>query len=494
MRDCRVNHLHVKTSAPDAVRQAALLVEDGLRTASFPDEGGRLVIVRSLALGRIGHAASALTVSMQIEQALQRLPRHLVHATAAEAGTAAAVYFRHEAEAFTIFALQLAKGIAPTDWFWQRLIPAYRPQLGNDEGVRLLLRTMLAHRESKVLLTHLVKQMVEAGKISILLDPLQPQDGTHLLQHFGWQSPTFVEQNVSPPRHHKSTLATILQQWIGKWGATDDRTLWLANLLTAIEEPLRLEDTQLSQRSMAWIDQVVAAPPENTIGKRVDAEFIEDSHQPTRQQSEVDAPRQRAKRRATAADQGLTDTFLQRKSNSTIPAGIQQSEQVVEPTNAEVVEDTLWEQDLERTVAGGLFFLLNLLNRLYFGDWLLKHPQWLEAGLSHHLLARLCQQLSIEASDPIWQVIALEKEDKIPGDLQLSCDAWLDQLANWCSEFVELDLATVVLRPARLHATPTHIDLYFDLNQVDLRLRRIGLDFDPGWVAWFGRVVMFHYG
>jgi hypothetical protein len=26
-----------------------------------------------------------------------------------------------------------------------------------------------------------------------------------------------------------------------------------------------------------------------------------------------------------------------------------------------------------------------------------------------------------------------------------------------------------------------------------MRVRRAGLDFDPGWVPWYGRVISFHY-
>jgi hypothetical protein len=36
--------------------------------------------------------------------------------------------------------------------------------------------------------------------------------------------------------------------------------------------------------------------------------------------------------------------------------------------------------------------------------------------------------------------------------------------------------------------------VFFDLNGVSLAVRRGGLDLDPGWVPWFGRVVGFHYG
>ena len=48
-------------------------------------------------------------------------------------------------------------------------------------------------------------------------------------------------------------------------------------------------------------------------------------------------------------------------------------------------------------------------------------------------------------------------------------------------------------RPALVHATRTHIDLRFDARWVELEVRLAGLDLDPGWVPWFGRIVVFHF-
>jgi hypothetical protein len=50
------------------------------------------------------------------------------------------------------------------------------------------------------------------------------------------------------------------------------------------------------------------------------------------------------------------------------------------------------------------------------------------------------------------------------------------------------------MRPARLSLTPTHADMFFELSGVSLPVRRAGLDLDPGWLPWFGRVITFHYG
>jgi hypothetical protein len=54
-------------------------------------------------------------------------------------------------------------------------------------------------------------------------------------------------------------------------------------------------------------------------------------------------------------------------------------------------------------------------------------------------------------------------------------------------------VASLVVRPAAIGLTATHADVFFRLNDADVRVRRAGLDFDPGWLPWYGRAVSFHY-
>lgn len=487
MRDCQVNHLHFKTSEPDATRHAALLVEDGLRTASFPDEGGRLVIVRSLALGRIGHNASALTVSMQIEQALQRLPMQLVHATSATAAKAPAIYFRDEVEAFILFARQLAQGISPSAWFWQRLIPGYRPEQSCAEGYRLLLQTLLAKDAGNLLLLRLVEQLVEAGIVDPLLALLQPQDGELLLQRYGWQPrPTPLKASIPQPMRHKPAFTALLRTWGQRWKADEPRTLWLANLLSAIEQPLRLADPHLSTQSQQWIDYELSLRHTELEALSTVLHAVADADSDQGLHTDVINRTVQTAKQPNVSTRPLDEPVV--VPSKAIPATGQDGA----VTDDEASQVPLWESELQPTAAGGILFLLNGLTRLHFGDWLVEHPQWLEADLPLRLLATLCQQLAVAEDDPVWQMISVAGAE---GDgIEQVIAQWLAQLNAWCSEIAELDLAMIVLRPARLHATPTHIELYFSLDQVNLRIRRVGLDFDPGWVAWLGRVVMFHYG
>lgn len=54
-------------------------------------------------------------------------------------------------------------------------------------------------------------------------------------------------------------------------------------------------------------------------------------------------------------------------------------------------------------------------------------------------------------------------------------------------------VADLLLRRGQLYVTSSHVDLVLPLAGVSLPVRIAGLDFDPGWLPAFGRIVQFHY-
>jgi len=72
-------------------------------------------------------------------------------------------------------------------------------------------------------------------------------------------------------------------------------------------------------------------------------------------------------------------------------------------------------------------------------------------------------------------------------------NAWLVACRRWLRRYAGIGLSRLVLRPAQMKVTPTHLDLRFDIGLAELSVRRAGLDIDPGWVPWFERVVTFRY-
>lgn len=78
-------------------------------------------------------------------------------------------------------------------------------------------------------------------------------------------------------------------------------------------------------------------------------------------------------------------------------------------------------------------------------------------------------------------------------DCALLVDAWTVAARRWCRRYARMGLTAVVRRPGGIVATRTHVDLLLDNRHADVRVRRAGLDLDPDWVPWLGRVVQHHY-
>jgi hypothetical protein len=147
------------------------------------------------------------------------------------------------------------------------------------------------------------------------------------------------------------------------------------------------------------------------------------------------------------------------------------------------------------TAFAGFPFLIPLLSQLGIEAWLDNHPLLLEWDWPRHLLLRIAAQLGIPPEDPV--LTALVPDGLEPGPQAVVLHSlsrhWSRSLRRWSLGQGRLSLAALVRRPGSVVCHRTHLDLYFDHRQAEIRVRRLGLDLDPGWVSWLGLVVQFHY-
>jgi hypothetical protein len=54
-------------------------------------------------------------------------------------------------------------------------------------------------------------------------------------------------------------------------------------------------------------------------------------------------------------------------------------------------------------------------------------------------------------------------------------------------------LDRVLARPGRVICDPGWVEVLLDVADIDVLIRRAGLDLDPGWVPWLGAVVRYRY-
>ncbi|WKJ89986.1 hypothetical protein QZJ86_18565 [Methylomonas montana] len=147
------------------------------------------------------------------------------------------------------------------------------------------------------------------------------------------------------------------------------------------------------------------------------------------------------------------------------------------------------------TMQGGLLYLLNMLNRPEMRSLMVEHAETLPSAWAW--LYRLGQELQLREDDALVDFIALQLG--LENHLALSQlpalpdrEQVLNQARRWYGKTGVWQAGLLALT-AQVQYSPSHIDLYAPMTAIRLPVRLAGLDINPGWLPWLGRVVSFHY-
>src|SRR5262245_44472984 len=143
--------------------------------------------------------------------------------------------------------------------------------------------------------------------------------------------------------------------------------------------------------------------------------------------------------------------------------------------------------EMVETGWGGVLFLINALRRLDVE--MLLDETGPDAPSGWRLLHDVGVAFGLPEDEPLALFLATQ-------DLGTTTPAQL--LASLIDRIAALyrpegPWPLPLAQQARLWATETHLDLDLETESVDVALRLSGLDLDPKWVPWLGRVVTFHY-
>jgi hypothetical protein len=465
-----VHHLRLRAASAAQARRGALCIEDALRCAGLADAGARLLMVRRLALGRVDPTGSSQTVALLIERRMQQLVLPWRHGDAADAAACDAVWFHDRGEALVCLVQRLARHQPVQAWYWRRVLPADAARGNRAPDLRAALLALAAEPGAAVYLAAVITTLLHEGHHEALRSALNAGEARAVLRVAGlapggasaWVE-TFdrVAQSGSPP----VPPGPVAKAWPQVVGAHDS-----------------IHDSMLDSSAAPRRPEADGAA--NAIG---------DATQGPRRAAAEPAPG-----RAVAAIHALP-----------ADAAPQAAARFTEPFDTTLP-----------TAAGGCLFLLPLLARLGFADW----NAAADPAQRHALAARVLQQallrLHVAAHDPAHALAAQLLAGGAANDAELmwpqahawahphiglvmpdaaaSPDTvaalWLTACRRTLRRSARIGLASLALRPARLAWTRSHIDVHFKMSQADGRVRRHGLDLDPGWLPWLGRVVAFHYG
>jgi hypothetical protein len=512
-----VERLHLRADSESAARRTVLCLEDAFRTATLPGNGARLIIVRRLHLGGLPRGVSAQSLSLAIESRFSAADCQLVHAAAAGAAGARAVWFRDLLEAHELAALRAATGQPIDGWFWRLAIPALARSPSTSDPLRVIAFSLASLEEAPAALPAWTGTLARAGHVQQLLTALQPGDGTALMRAAGAAgSPPPAPRTAVLDRSQMSDRRSAPVRPGGRRSAADDRLAFVERMLEypVWSQVVPRHDSAFAQGDTSARDvkhpprpnpasettaslpaSPGAEPIASPLGIRIATEDVS-SKSPNRSgdlamgsHSRVNPSERHGLSRSPAPC--VRGSAVQSRRDLFKPCAAPPEAALSNTAPIEVAASARPFVDAVPTAAGGLLFLVPVLERLGFREWCgafdgaRAAPDTLARQIFHVLLSRL----RVAEDDPAWMLAATESEF-FPATIP---EIWLSGCRRMLRRRARIGLATLVLRPARVMLTATHVDIFFPLNAADVRVRRAGLDIDPGWVPWLLRVVTFHY-
>jgi hypothetical protein len=264
----------------------------------------------------------------------------------------------------------------------------------------------------------------------------------------------------SPPLY-----AGVLARWARIWSVSDARSVWLGCVLLAAAVPPWLDDPALPRRAAAVLRTRASedAPSDRRVSVLGSRPVVAPAAEPSRIASHDDSSPSPPRLRVIRTDSALAATA----------AGIRSG---------------------AHTSVAGLLYLVPLIERAGISSLMLRRPELVESGWPVRLIRRVARRLRVDPLDAA--LLALPRADAALTDSRAErtdTAAALRALRRWCRARARVSIGALVRRPGRVSWSRTHIDVHLPLACADVRVRKAGLDIDPGWVPWLGRVVRFHY-
>ena len=491
MSRIEVGHLRFR-GEPAKAGRVEFAVADALRTEVVDD--GRLVLVRSFALGRIrladrGASRAAAGAWLSIREGAR-------HGGASGAESANCVWFRDLAEARTLLMRELARGRTPFAWFWVLAVPEWRRETlaqWLDRRLSEAARDTSGETAAVLVAEALAADCVEPLAAAILarIPPVRTgissaeARGPDLSEEGGpavpepapllYEAANLALEAValaiarSIPLPLRKVLALVAaQSGIAVFVETLARGLALRAHPALALAPLRLAAVTAAVVRILHLGE---------------AAVLESPAPPRRPPSDAQGAEQVAAREVgrpandlEAAPRPDPEPARGGPPQASPPAIVEQAPAAFAPIAVEL-----------RSAAAGLFLVIVPLIRLGWREWLAERPQLLLHQPGPRLLRRIAARYRVPATDALWDLLPpVDPAGEPLLELERALDLWRAGLGGWLWRKVQLRLADLVLREGWIQPGAETTQVRFPLEAIEIRLRRLALDAHPGWVDWLG--------
>jgi hypothetical protein len=485
-----VQHACLRPAHEDDAAQMRFAVEDALNTADFAD-CGRLIVVRQLRLAHVPPRASAAWMARAMESAWRALAMQAVAAVDASPSTPV-VYFASPVEARLAWLQGVVSAQSVDAWFWSAAMPELKTAAGQvGSAVDAVVSVLL--RESALAFVAALKTWRDAELVA--LARLMPQPAHRRL--LAVLAPSVADAATSQPAALRAIAAKALPDALLAVAArmareapvAEDAAPWMAALwMTPVlaREPVLHEVEAVVTRAVwmaAGLTSVASAPRDASLPVSTDAVRGEESASDVEAAvssagtSDMSMPVDASQLAVARSAQGPSPSWRMESGLRETPRrAASRSKARIDPPRG-----LPWLTDAAFTANGGLMLVLNVLRAMRFDS---PSPAFVDA-----LMVHLLDAVGAPVDEPqrAWLDVRLPASDEV------ELRRWRVRLRRTLRRHVRVDLPDLVRRTAWVSATDTHIDVVYPMSGIDLRLRRRGLDADPGWVPWFGRIVAFHF-
>jgi hypothetical protein len=440
-----------------------------------------------------------------------------------------AVHYGNDLDVLVDVVSSLARGRTGRAWAWRHVVPSLDPD--RTDPRRTALVALAARAELAV--PALVRAVDRCGVVRV----------DRLLGPDGWRAVASLVSTIATaeaPRSRERTPDAVAEtRWVVRAEALTEASS-LARCLLA--SGLRADDTVVR----AWATVVVAEVEPASLGRPSCHELVDvvvarlrskvaDRREPESAVPDLGKPQVATADSTTTtgtAEAAPTPEVAGPVGTDDVPAPVAapvdaateelpsgSDDRLVAVDDLEVVPD----REALATSWAGLLFLLATAEEAGLPDALLNDEAFDDLPLAwamHQLARRLAP---VEDEDPAALALAGRCGPPGPGAPRLNPDVQVTEITgdrldavarqwalvtvrrlaaadppSWKAAAAGDDdpvaaIAPVVGRPGRVEASPGWIDVHLELADVDVTVRRAGLDLDPGWVPWLGVVVRFCY-
>ncbi len=504
----RVARLRLALARGDQLGPARHLVEEALRCASLPGAPpGALVVVRRLDLGRFDLDFPPALLASRVAERVRALAVQARCVDGGGGGEAPMVWFSEPSQPPAL-ALRLRAGGRPlAQWYWPLVVG--EPLPGADEaGVARLFSLLRRGPEGLVAQARVADELVAAGHGPWLLARFSPALGMEIARAAAVVPMVAVGGGTparpAPPLPER--WLHLLRRAASTWGVGDSRLPALAVLALVAARPVLGEaPRRLGTLAAAWLPHWIIAL--STVGgSRPGPGAVGQGDFPSLA-SLSPAGIQRSVSASPESPDGGSALRSGPATSSPVAAASEFSGSSAS-TSCEASAPFAF------SPLAGLALAVALLERMGMGAWLEQEGALARCDFVPLLLAALGWRFGLPEEDP-HRALLEEPAPEDAFDDPLSLPAgWLDRpgpwqrgsrdparlaawvqlaMGRWLRRHCGMSLRTLVRRPGRVFVGRLHWEVAFDLDATDLRLRRVALDSDPGWVGWLGRMVRLHY-